>query len=343
MPERTHQIHPTDYERSYAEFVTDHLRIASEAASLAVAPWLGGEDKESADKAAVVAFEDALRDSLPFSCRVVIGEGEKDEAPMLTHGELFGSGEGRIYDLAIDPLEGTAFAAEAKPGALAIAALAPENTFPEWMSVPYMKKLVVGAQLAKLLDSYELALDGDERENLSRAAALLKKPVNQMRVAVLDRPRNERIIDALTTVGAQTILLSGGDVIPALQTCFGTYEDASPKIDILYGSGGAPKAVLTASMIATMGGNMQVMWDPQTREERLRVEKEGKLDVVLSLGELVGNSELYVVATAITQNPLLKSCTQNQDGTYTPGQTLLAYRTVGGANHHEIITPTREV
>lgn len=303
--------------------VGQELSAITQAAAVAVAPHVGFGDEIAADQAAVGAMEARLRSNHIFGCRVVIGEGDKDDAPMLTHGEEFNGNPDLIYDFAVDPLEGTSFAATGTSGAMAVAALAPPDTFPSWADIPYMHKLVVGPYVAKLLDVCDVSIAGDPVENMRRIAIMLGKPQGALRIAVLDRERNSRILEAIEKIGAQAVLLSGGDIIPALQTCL-----PDPEVDMLYSSGGAPEAVLTAAAIATMGGNMQVMWDPQTRQERMRAQRLDQHNKVLTLPQIVGTGELFFAATAITKNPLLDGCRFDEDGNWQPGQTLLSYRTM---------------
>jgi len=294
------------------------LRQITEAAAVAVAPFIGGGDKIMIDQAAVDAWHNAL-DAGSLSCAVVIGEGAKDEAPMLAHGKKYGPSCEAPYDLAIDPVECTSAVAKNQPGGMVVAALGRHGSFLEWANIPYMHKLVVGPGAAHLLEK-EVRIDGDPARNMQAVADALGKKVKDLTVAVLDRERNHRIMFAAQQIGARLVALEGGDVTQALRTCL------DGKVDMLYGSGGAPEAVLTAAFVATQGGNMQAMWDPHNQEQAQIAFERGQLGKVLGLQDLVGTGELHFAATGITSSPILEGCTQGQDGTWHPGSSILASR-----------------
>lgn len=312
--------------------IGDQLREATEAAALEAAPWIGLKDKIAADQAAVDAFHANLKNNRIFSVEVVMGEGDKDEAPMLAHGDIL-SFDGRVmdkhYDLAVDPIDGTTFVAENKLGAIAIAALATPGSFLKWSNVNYMNKLVVGPPAASLMEDGVVSIDRHPLENMKRVARQLGKPTSELVVAVLERPRNKRIIDSATALGAKVILLAGGDIVPALLT---SYRTESQAIDMLYSSGGAPEAVLAAAGVAIQGGNMQAMWDPQTAEEMKRVANMKQLETIFGLDRLVGDGELHFAMTSITgYEGFMDGCTQSADGSWSLGTTIYLSRLAQGA------------
>lgn len=300
------------------------LQQATEAAAAATGPWIGKGDKIAADQAAVDAMNRLLGANLVFSCVVVIGEGDKDEAPMLAHGDTLGTGR-RLFDLAVDPIDGTTFAATGRPGAIAVAALGERGSFPPWAGIHYMKKLAVGPQAAHLLANGDVDIDTTSpAESMRRVAAALRKPVGKLKVAVLDRQRNYGIIEAARSLGVEgLILLEGGDVVPALQTC---ETDTEPVVDMLYSSGGAPEAVLTAAGVGAREGGMQAMWDPQTDEERRMAAELEQLGTVFRLNDLIGTGQVFFSATGITTSALLRGCTQSPSGEWQPGTSLTVSR-----------------
>lgn len=291
---------------SIVDSVGERLIMATQAAALASKPWIGSaqysEDKDYiskmknfADQSAVDAIYSVLGNCPEFSATVVMGEGDKDEAPMLAHGDILGANLDRKYDLAVDPIDGTTFVAKNKPGGISVIALASPDSFPKWENVHYAKKLIVGPNVSELMERGKIGIDRKPRENMERIASHLGKYAGELVVVVLDRPRNKEIIKAAHEIGSKLILIEGGDVVPGLLTCD---EDI---IDLVYSSGGWPEAVVTAAGVATRGGNMQVMHDPQNEAETLRVEAINKIDAILGLEELVGTGDVRFAMTAITR------------------------------------------
>ncbi len=299
------------------------LRTATETAALAVGPWIGKRNHIAADQAAVVSLITTFSNSQHTRYHIAMSEGVKDNAPHLPHGAILGDNEGPLYDLTADPVEGTSRVAAGRVGGMVLAALAPYGTFPEWSNVRYMRKFVVGPQAAAhmQLGSY-MSIVNDPREVMAEVAAALKKRRSDLRIAVLDRPRNAPIIELIRLIGARAILLDSGDVLPALQACTQTNE-----VDMLYGSGGAPETVLTAAAVAGLGGNMQAMWDPDpdgtNPEEVAVIDAMGKRGLVLTLRDLIGDSPESVAfsASGITDSPLLKGVI-HQNSIWQPGTTL---------------------
>lgn len=220
---------------------------ACAAAALACQPWIGKGDKEAADAAAVEAMRTAFAQA-PMQGRIVIGEGERDEAPMLFIGEAVGSGSGPAVDIAVDPLEGTTLCAQNRPGALCVAAFAPRGDLLHAPDV-YMQKLAVGPGLQ---------LDADDLER--PAANVLRRWARQvegsLRVVMLDRPRHADLIDAAIAADVELTLIPEGDVMAALQTALPDPETGEPPFHVYMGSGGAPEGVLAASGLQALGGSM---------------------------------------------------------------------------------------
>lgn len=307
-----------------AQDILAELQRTTEAAAVAVGPWIGQGDKIAADQAGTDAMAGALACSEVFSVYVAINEGVKDEAPHLPHGKIIGSGPAR-FDLAADVVERTSAVAAGKQGGMTLGALAPRGKFLEWQDVSYMNKLVVGPELAErmTINGYiNLTLPPDQ--NIREAAAALRKDPSQVHIAVLDRPRNARIIEAARQLGSRLSLLEGGDVLPALDACMAEHE-----IDMMYGSGGAPETVLTAAAVAGFGGNMQAMWDPQEPAEYELVEKLDTRGQVFYIRDLIGDEEdVYFSASAITPNHLMPNGVRQDDhGMWMPGDSLTVHGT----------------
>ena len=300
----------------------EDLLRATEAAARAAAPWIGEGDKLAADKAAVDAMHNSLVET-GLSCRSVNCEGEKDGAKQLDGRAVYGSEGAPRYDLAADPVEGTTFVALGQPGGMSIAALGERGRLLPWIGAPYMRKLVVGPRAAELLDTpLELGgvdIRGKADVNMQRVAAALGKDISELTVAMLDRDRNADIREAAERIGARVLLLEGGDVTPALQTCIGR------EVDMLYSSGGAPEGVITAAAIAALGGNMQAKVDPRTPAETQRAVTARMFGKVLNLRSLIGDGEVHFSATGITDSPLLTGA-RYAGGEWHPGSSILLSR-----------------
>lgn len=269
---------------------------ATEAAALRSGRWMGRGDKNSADQAAVDAMRMALN-SVPMNGIVVIGEGEKDEAPMLYIGERVGNGEGDEIDVAVDPVEGTTLLAEGMPGAIAIVAVAERHSFYNWRGIPYMDKLAVGERAKGVID-----INAPVAYNIRAVARTLNKQVEDVTVVVLDRPRHKDLIRQIREVGARIKLIAHGDVSAGIMTSI-----ENPPADILMGIGGAPEAVLTAAALKCLGGEIQCKVWPRNDEERARVVELG-LDPkqVLTTRDLVRGENVVVAATGITSGEFLR-------------------------------------
>jgi fructose-1,6-bisphosphatase II len=269
---------------------------ATEAAALRSGRWMGRGDKNSADQAAVDAMRMALN-SVPMNGIVVIGEGEKDEAPMLYIGERVGNGEGEEIDVAVDPVEGTTLLAEGMPGAIAIVAVAERHSFYNWRGIPYMDKLAVGERAKGVID-----INAPVAYNIRAVARTLNKQVEDVTVVVLDRPRHKDLIRQIREIGARIKLIPHGDVSAGIMTSI-----ENPPADILMGIGGAPEAVLTAAALKCLGGEIQCKVWPRNDEERARLAELG-LDPkqVLTTRDLVRGENVVVAATGITSGEFLR-------------------------------------
>ncbi|WP_104166420.1 fructose-bisphosphatase class II family protein [Cryobacterium sp. N22] len=273
----------------YSAELVDAVRAATVAAALAAGAWFGRGDKNAADAAAVAAMRAELLPA-PFAGYVVIGEGEKDEAPMLANGEELGSGRGPACDIAVDPLDGTRLVQEGLPGSVCVIALAPRGTLFDPRDVFYMDKLISSAPARGVLD-----LRATPSENVSRLAEALGKPVNEITVAVLDKPRHASLVAELLAVGARVVLAGEGDVSVAI-------DAATPggRIDLAMGIGGTPEGVLTACAIRALDGFMEGRLAPQSDDQlRLALAAGHDLDRVLTLDDLVASDRVLFASTPV--------------------------------------------
>lgn len=304
------------------ELAIEFSRV-TEAAALAGYKWLGRGDKNAADGAAVHAMRIMLN-KVNIDGQIVIGEGEIDEAPMLYIGEKVGSGEGDAVDIAVDPIEGTRMTAMGQPNALAVLAVGDKGTF---LNAPdmYMEKLIVGPGAKGAID---LALPLEE--NLKRVAEALHKPLSELTVTILAKPRHDAVIAQLQQLGVRIFAIPDGDVAASILTCMPDSE-----VDVMYGIGGAPEGVISAAVIRAMDGDMQgrllarhdVKGDtPENRalgEQELKRCQEMGIEAgrVLRLDEMARNDNVIFSATGITSGDLLKGITRN--GNIATTETLL--------------------
>src|SRR5215212_4365727 len=269
---------------------------ATEAAALAAARWMGRGDKIAADGAAVEAMRYYLS-RVDMDGVVVIGEGEKDEAPMLFIGEHIGNGHPPQVDIAVDPIDGTRLTALGLPGAIAVVAAAPRGAlYGAPPGVFYMEKIAVGPAARDAID-----ITAPVTTNLENVARAIGRSVNELTVIILDRPRHEQIIREIRSAGARIKLISDGDVAGAIAA-------ATPGtgVDVLFGIGGAPEAVVAATAIKALGGSIQCRLFPRNDAERSQAEASGAdFQQVLSLDDLVHSNDVYFAATGITDGELL--------------------------------------
>jgi fructose-1,6-bisphosphatase II len=267
----------------------------TEAAALGAARMIGRGDKEGADQAAVDAMRHML-DSVRFDGVVVIGEGEKDKAPMLFNGEQIGDGSPPAVDIAVDPLEGTTLTARGMPNALSVIALAPRGTMFDPGPCVYMEKMAGSAQIADLLD-----LDRPIEETVRLVAERKGTAVGDVMVMMLDRPRHEEQLGRVRDAGARVRLISDGDVAGVLLAC-----DERSFVDLLWGIGGTPEGVLAAAAVKCIGGGLIGRLYPRSAEERAAALSAGyDLERVLSTGDLVASDDCFFSATGVTDGDVL--------------------------------------
>ncbi len=268
----------------------------TEAAAIAAARLRGRGSEKDADRAAVDAMRHELN-KLPIKGRVVIGEGERDEAPMLFIGEEVGTGEGPAVDIAVDPLEGTTLCAKAMPNALAVVALAEGGTLLHAPDI-YMDKIAVGPGY----DQGLVDLDLSTVENLQRLAAAKGVAVSDLTTCILDRARHAKLIEEVRAAGAAVRLITDGDIAGIIQTV----EAAETGIDIYLGIGGAPEGVLAAAALRCIGGQMQGRLTPLSEDERKRATAMGLTDLSPKYSiEQMAKGDVIFAATGVTDGSLL--------------------------------------
>jgi fructose-1,6-bisphosphatase II len=281
----------------------------TEAAAMAAARWIGRGDKISADQAAVDAMR-LMLDTVEMDGVVVIGEGEKDQAPMLFNGERVGTGHGPAVDIAVDPLEGTELTALGEPNAISVIAAAERHTmfFPGATSAFYMEKLAVGSEAAEVID-----LSLSSAENVAQVAQAKKKTVREVNVVVLNRPRHDALIDELRTVGARVNLIPHGDTAPAIAAA-----RSRSGVDMVMGIGGTTEGVIAAAALKALGGGFQGRFWPRDDEEREVLAGAGYTpDRILTLDDLVRSDDVFVAATGVTSGALLAGVAYDSTGATT--------------------------
>jgi fructose-1,6-bisphosphatase II len=278
----------------------------TEAGALGAGRWIGRGDKEAADQAAVDGMRGVL-DSVQMRGVVVIGEGEKDEAPMLYNGEQVGSGQGPEVDVAVDPLEGTRLTALGQPNAIAVLAVAERGTMFFPGAAVYMEKIAAGPEAIGAID-----ITATPTENVERVAAALNKAPRDVHVVVLERDRHVALIAELREAGARVHLIRDGDVAPSIAAA-----QPGTGVDLLYGIGGTPEGVISAAALKCVGGGIQGRLWPRDDDERQALVDAG-LDPerVLYTDDLVAGEDVFVAATGVTTGALLRGVR------YTPGGAI---------------------
>ncbi len=268
----------------------------TEAGAMAAARWIGRGDKEEADRAAVDAMRFVL-DSVSMRGSVVIGEGEKDEAPMLYNGEEVGNGEGPEVDVAVDPLEGTRLTALGQPNAISVIAVAERGTMLFPGPAFYMEKIAVGPAAIDAID-----IERSPAENVAAVAEALGKTPREVDVVVLERERHDELIGELRDAGARVRLIRDGDVAPSIAAA-----QPGTGVDMLYGIGGTPEGVISAAALKCVGGGIQGRLWPRSDDERQQLLDAG-LDParVLRTNDLVSGEDVFVAATGVTSGSLLQ-------------------------------------
>jgi fructose-1,6-bisphosphatase II len=279
----------------------------TEAAAMAAGPWVGRGDKNAADQAAVDAMR-AMLDSVSMDGVVVIGEGEKDEAPMLFNGESVGDGTGPPVDVAVDPLEGTRLTALGQPNAIAVIALSERGTMFFPGAAVYMEKIAVGPQGIDVID-----LDASPTENVEAVAKAKGVSTREISVVVLERDRHNDLIAELRDAGAKVNLIRDGDVAPAIAAA-----QAGTGVDMLYGIGGTPEGVISAAALKCVGGGIQGRLWPRDDDERQKLVDAG-LDPkrILTTNDLVAGEDVFVAATGVTTGSLLRGVRYLPNGAIT--------------------------
>ena len=281
-------------EKPSRNLALDLVRV-TEAASLAAGRMMGRGDKEGGDQAAVDAMRVVLN-SIDMDGIIVIGEGEKDEAPMLFNGERLGNMDGPEVDIAVDPVEGTRLLALGKANSISTVALSERGTMFNPGPMVYMHKIAVGPEAKGEID-----IQAPIQDNLKAVAKKKGADIDDMTVVILDRPRHEQLIAEVRATGARIRLISDGDVAGALMTAW-----PESRIDVLVGIGGTPEGVLSACAMKCMGGEIQGKLYPRNENEKRIAVKQGyQLDNVLMIDDLVSGEDIFFAATGITDGELL--------------------------------------
>ena len=283
------------------------LARVTEAAALAAGRWVGRGDKNAADAAAVDAMR-LMVDSVSMDGVVVIGEGEKDEAPMLFNGEQVGSGVGPQTDVAVDPIDGTTLTSVGQPNALSVIALAPRGAMFFPGAAMYMEKIATGPEAAGVID-----IEAPIAENIRQVAKAKGKRPEEVTVTILARPRHDEMIREIREAGARVILITDGDVAGAIVAAIPRTE-----VDLLLGIGGTPEGVVSAAALKCLGGAIQGKLYPRNEEERRTLVEDGyDLDAVLTADDLAAGDDLFFAATGITDGYLLDGVKYWPDGATT--------------------------
>jgi len=268
----------------------------TEVAAMAAARWMGRGDKIGADQAAVDAMRHVLN-GVQMDGTVIIGEGEKDEAPMLYNGERIGNGQPPHADIAVDPIDGTALTAQGQAGAIAVIAAAERGSMFDPGPVVYMEKIAVGPAGAGIVD-IRLPIE----KNLTALAKASGKHVSDLNAMVLDRPRHAGIIEEIRATGARISLIRDGDVAGAIATAW-----PESGVDILFGIGGTPEGVIAAAALKSMGGDLQGRLWPRDDAEREQAESAGyDVDGIIGLDDLISTNNCFFAATGISTGDLLR-------------------------------------
>jgi fructose-1,6-bisphosphatase II len=286
----------------------------TEAAALAAARWVGRGDKNAADQAAV----DAMRlffNTVHMDGVVVIGEGEKDQAPMLYNGESIGTGTPPVVDVAVDPIDGTRLVARGEANALSVVAVAERGSMFNPGPCVYMEKIVTGREAAAAID-----ITAPIETNIKSVAQAKRMLVSEVTVMILDRPRHEEIIERVRKLGARVYLLTDGDVAGAI-----TAARRGTGVDLLYGIGGTPEGVVAAAALKCLGGVIQGRLYPRDDDERLAATEAGyDIDRVLCTEELVAGDDVFFAASGITDGALVQGVRFSPDGATTESIVMRA-------------------
>ncbi len=296
----------TDKSKPTRNLALELVRV-TEAAALAAGRHMGRGDKENADKAAVDAIR-LIMNTIPMEGVVIIGEGEKDEAPMLFNGETLGTGEPPEMDIAVDPIDGTRPLAAGRNNSIATVAVAPRGTMFNPGPFMYMNKIAVGPEAKNVID-----INAPVKDNLQKIARARGKDMDDITVVILDRPRHAELIAEVRACGARIRQIPDGDVAGALMTAW-----PDSHIDVLMGIGGTPEGVLAACAMRAMDGTIQGKLVVRNENERSRGTELGyDLNKVLTIDDLVSSEDVFFAATGITNGDLLQGVSYFKDGART--------------------------
>ncbi len=279
----------------------------TEAAAMAASRWMGRGDKEGADGAAVDAMRQVLA-TISMDGLVIIGEGEKDEAPMLYNGERIGDGQPPQTDIAVDPIDGTTLTALGRGGAIAVIAVSERGSMFDPGPCVYMEKIAAGPDGVGVID-----INQTPAQNLAALAEAKRKQVRDLTAVILDRDRHADLIRAVRQTGARVRLIPDGDVAGAISTAY-----ADSGADILFGIGGTPEGVISAAALKAMGGEQQgKLWPRNETERSSALELGYDLDEVLTLDRMVASDNCFFAATGITDGDLMKGVRYDSSGCHT--------------------------
>jgi fructose-1,6-bisphosphatase II len=318
----------SDQQRPDRNLAMEMVRV-TEAAAMAAGRWIGRGDKEAADQAAVDAMR-LMIDSVAMDGVVVIGEGEKDQAPMLYNGEKVGTGEGPPVDVAVDPIDGTTLTSKGMGNALAVIAVAERGAMFDPGAAVYMDKIAVGPEAADAID-----LEAGPEENVRRVAKAKDMRPEDVSVVVLERDRHDDLVRRIREAGARVMLITDGDVQGAIVAAAPERHSA----DLLMGIGGTPEGVVAAAALKCMGGAMQGKLHPRNDEEKQKLLDAGyDLDRVLTTDDLVAGEHIFFAATGVTHGALLRGVGYRRDLVITQSMVMRArsgtVRYVEG--HHQL-------
>ena len=268
----------------------------TETAAIAASKWVGRGDKDGADQAAVDAMRKMIS-TVSMQGTVVIGEGEKDDAPMLFNGELVGDGTGLAVDVAVDPVDGTTLTAKGMANAISVIALAERGAMFDPSAVFYMEKLVTGPEAAGVID-----ITAPVKVNLQKVAKAKHVDISSLTVVVLDRPRHDQLVKDIREAGARIKFITDGDVAGAVEAA-----RSNTGIDLLMGIGGTPEGIISACAMKCLGGEIQGRLMPRSDDERERAKAQGlDLNRIFTTNDLVNGDVVFFAATGITDGELLR-------------------------------------
>lgn len=322
-----HHTNPINHNSAMTHSIYRNLGMelvrVTEAAALSAAAFMGTGDKEGGDGAAVDAMRAVLK-TVDMHGVVVIGEGEKDEAPMLYNGEQVGNGNDPRLDIAVDPVEGTSLLAYGRPNSIAVIAASPEGSM--WDPGPslYMNKIVVERAAREAID-----ITASVQTNLTRIAEALERKVSDLTVFVLDKPRHQSLVSEIRAAGARIALHTDGDVMGALMAAV-----PGTGVDVLMGIGGTPEGVISAAAVKALGGGMQGMAAPQLEEEKKALADSPAYQPgrILSLNDLIQSNDAFFAATGITSGTFLEGVHFDRSGGVTTHSIVI--RAISGSIRH---------